>query len=64
MILLYNCTYVHFGPKTSLWFLKNEHFISGPGNRRVTLYTVDALLVPRVFTLLTLACTSMHDLYY
>ena len=21
----------------------------GPGNRRVTLYTVDALLVPRVF---------------
>ena len=36
-------------------FSKNEHFINGLGNRRVTLYIVDALLVPRVFILLTLA---------
>ena len=60
MILLYSCTYI-LDPR-QVWFLENEQFINGPGNRRVTLYTVDALLVPRVFILLTLACTSMRDL--
>ena len=49
MISLYNCTYIRTQEKSVV--LKNEHFIDAPGNRRVTLYAVDALLVPRVFVL-------------
>ena len=38
--------YVHLGSRQVCGF---SHFINGPGNRRVTLYTVDPLLVPRVY---------------
>ena len=49
MISLYNC--MHIWTQEKSVFLKNELFINGPGNRRVILYTVDALLVPGVFIL-------------
>ena len=44
MISFYNCTYIWTQDKSMV-----SHLINDPGNKRVTLYTVDALLVPRVF---------------
>ena len=43
MISFNNCTYIWTQDKSVV-----SHFINGLGNRRVALYTVDALLVPRV----------------
>ena len=51
-----NCAYIWSQDQSVV-----SHFINGQGNRNVTLYTIDALLVPRV-VLRTLAGTSMCNL--